>query len=119
MHQSVTLCTETKRRPTEYCPSVATYSRVYIPEGHPLRQADKDVVDDYFSGVTANADLSSIGYCTKHTSDWYYSQWYEPEPEPDYGGDTGEGGDQGNQGDDGDYEEDGDEPDGDSEEAVG
>ena len=97
MHQSVTLCTQTKRRPTAYCPSVATYSRVYIPEGHPLRMADKDVVDDYFTGVTADADTSSIGRCKVHTEEWFNSQ-YVPEPEPPVeGGDEGgdeEGGDE-------------------------
>lgn len=81
MHQSVTLCTETKRRPTEYCPSVSKYSRVYIPEGHPLRLADKAIVDDYFTGVTADAEVSSIKRCNKHTAEWYDSQQYVPEPE--------------------------------------
>lgn len=93
MHQSVKLCTETRRRPTEYCPSVSRYSRVYIPEGHPLRQADKDVVDDYFTGVTADADSSSIGRCRVHTEEWYNSQ-FTPEPDPEFpeGGGEGEGG---------------------------
>ena len=83
MHQSVTLCSETLRRPTEYCPSVATYSRVYIPEGHPLRQADKDVVSEYLTGVTADADVSSIGRCKVHTEEWYYSQYTQPDDTTD------------------------------------
>ena len=83
MHQSITLCTESKRRPTEYCPNVATYSRVYIPEGHPLRQADKDVVSEYLTGVTADADASSIGRCRIHTEEWYNSQHSQPDTTPD------------------------------------
>ena len=83
MHQSITLCTESKRRPTEYCPNVATYSRVYIPEGHPLRQADKDVVSEYLTGVTADPDASSIGRCRIHTEEWYNSQHSQPDTTPD------------------------------------
>lgn len=107
MHQSITLCTESKRRPTEYCPNVATYSRVYIPEGHPLRQADKDVVSEYLTGVTADADESSIGRCRIHTEEWYNSQHSQPDTTPD------------DQPDEGWDEDEGDDDEDDDDEAVG
>ncbi len=65
MHRLVTLCTRSLRRPSSRCSSTRTYGVIYIPEGHPLRQAES--IDDllhYFKGASAGRDVSSIKQCT-------------------------------------------------------
>ena len=38
---------------------------IYIPEGHPLRNAsDMDVVQSYFYGSSTSEYSAGIGYCT-------------------------------------------------------
>ncbi len=64
MHRQVTLCTRSNRRPSSYCTSVRSYGVLYIPQGHPLRQAETlKEVQRYFKGASLDQDLSSYGTC--------------------------------------------------------
>lgn len=66
MHRSVRLCTKSKKLPTKYCPSTASYGSIYIPEGHPLRNDSISVVRKYFKGASTKKNSASIGRCTIH-----------------------------------------------------
>ena len=65
MHRMVTLCTRSLRRPSARCSSTRSYGVIYIPEGHPLRQAES-ITDllHYFKGASISRDVSSILPCT-------------------------------------------------------
>ena len=64
MHRAVTLCRESKLVASEYCQSTAVVGIIYIPEGHPLRNAsDMDVVQSYFYGASTNEYSAGIGKC--------------------------------------------------------
>ena len=76
MHQSITVCADTGARPTEYCPNVTTTARIYVPEGHPLRKAARDVVEQYFSGITGDAALNQLPLCSVHNRDWFLGQMW-------------------------------------------
>ncbi len=65
MHRTVTLCTRSYKRPSSNCSSVRTYGVIYIPQGHPLRQAETiGDVQHYFKGASVNRELSSFGTCS-------------------------------------------------------
>ncbi len=65
MHRQVTLCTRSNKRPNGYCASVKSYGVIYIPQGHPLRQAESlSQVHQYFAGASTSQDLSDFGTCT-------------------------------------------------------
>lgn len=64
MHRAVTLCRESKLVASENCRSTAVVGIIYIPEGHPLRNAsDMDVVQSYFYGASTNEYSAGIGRC--------------------------------------------------------
>ena len=65
MHRIVTLCTRSKKRATANCASTRSYGVIYIPSGHPLRQAESLAdVQHYFHGASLSRDINSFGYCT-------------------------------------------------------
>ena len=65
MHRTVTLCTRSKRRPNGNCSNVKSYGVIYIPQGHPLRQATSLAeVQHYFAGASVDQGTSSYGNCT-------------------------------------------------------
>ncbi len=66
MHQSVKLCSSSKKLPNKYCPSVRTYGVLYIPEGHPLRNDELGNVRKYFKGASYKKGSAGLGTCTKH-----------------------------------------------------
>lgn len=64
MHRTVTLCTRSNKRPNSNCTSTRSYGIIYIPQGHPLRQAESLAqVRQYFKGATVKQDLSDFGTC--------------------------------------------------------
>jgi len=64
MHRSVNLCTRSYKRASGNCNSVQSYGVIYIPQGHPLRQAESlSVVQEYFKGASVSRDFDSFGYC--------------------------------------------------------
>jgi len=64
MHRAVTLCRRSKLVASEYCDSTAVVGIIYIPEGHPLRNAsDMDVVQSYFYGASTSEYSAGIGQC--------------------------------------------------------
>lgn len=64
MHRAVTICTRTGLVATRNCRSTAVVGIIYIPEGHPLRNAsDMDVVQSYFYGASTSEQSAGIGYC--------------------------------------------------------
>ncbi|MBQ3079415.1 MAG: transglycosylase domain-containing protein [Clostridia bacterium] len=66
MHRQVTLCTRSNRRPSEYCTSVRSYGVLYIPQGHPLRQAETiKEVQRYFKGASVDQSVISYGTCSQ------------------------------------------------------
>ena len=66
MHRTVTLCTISNKRPNEHCTSVQSYGVIYIPQGHPLRQAESlSDVQRYFKGASASRSLDSYGTCNQ------------------------------------------------------
>lgn len=65
MHRTVTLCTRSLKRPSSSCSHTKSYGVIYIPQGHPLRQAENiSQVQQYFKGASASSSLSSYGTCT-------------------------------------------------------
>ena len=40
-------------------------------------------MSEYLTGVTADADVSSIGRCKVHTEEWYNSHYAQPDDTPD------------------------------------
>ena len=66
MHRAVKLCTSTKRRATSNCPT-STYGVIYVPEGHPLREAESiSDIQEYFRGASYDENSTSLSYCNKH-----------------------------------------------------
>lgn len=64
MHRTVTLCTRSYRRPNGNCESVRSYGVIYIPQGHPLRQATSLAeVQHYFRGASVDQGTNSFGTC--------------------------------------------------------
>ncbi|MBQ6594752.1 MAG: transglycosylase domain-containing protein [Clostridia bacterium] len=65
MHRAVTVCTRSRKAATQYCRSTAVVGIIYIPEGHPLRYAEKlEDVTRYFIGASIDENTTSLGYCT-------------------------------------------------------
>ena len=65
MHRAVSICTRSKKRATSDCSSKRTIGVIYIPQGHPLRMAEKlDDIHEYFRGASYDEEYSNIGRCT-------------------------------------------------------
>lgn len=64
MHRTIKLCTKSKKAPSKYCKSTATYGTIYLPEGHPLRYCDITEVRKWFRGASTDKGSASIGQCT-------------------------------------------------------
>ena len=65
MHRALTLCRKTGLVDNGKCSRTAVVGVIYIPEGHPLRNAsDMDVVQSYFHGASTSEYSAGIGYCT-------------------------------------------------------
>ena len=66
MHRTVVLCTRSKKRPSSGCSSRRSYGVIYIPDGHPLRQAETiEDIQHYFKGASVSREVGSIGTCTQ------------------------------------------------------
>ena len=64
MHRAVTICNRSGLVATDDCSARTVVGIVYIPEGHPLRNAsDMDVVQSYFYGSSTSEYSAGIGYC--------------------------------------------------------
>ena len=64
MHRAVTVCRRSGLVATDDCRSKSVVGIIYIPEGHPLRNAsDMDVVQNYFYGSSTSEYSAGIGYC--------------------------------------------------------
>ena len=65
MHRAVTICTASRMVATSSCRSTRVFGMIYIPEGHPLRNAKElDDVTRYFAGASTNENTTSLGRCT-------------------------------------------------------
>ena len=65
MHRAVTICTASHMVATSSCRSTRVYGMIYIPEGHPLRNANAlEDVTKYFAGASTNENTTSLGRCT-------------------------------------------------------
>ncbi len=65
MHRTVTICTYSHKIASARCKSTRKFGMIYIPEGHPLRNARKlSDVTKYFVGASTNDTTASIGVCT-------------------------------------------------------
>lgn len=66
MHRQVNICRRSGLVASENCDSVVTGGIIYIPEGHPLRNAsDMNVVQNYFYGASTSEYSAGIGVCTQ------------------------------------------------------
>jgi len=64
MHRAVTVCHRSGLVATKDCRSKSVVGIIYIPEGHPLRNAsDMDIVQSYFYGSSTSEYSAGIGYC--------------------------------------------------------
>lgn len=64
MHRAVTVCNRSGLVATNHCRSKSVVGIIYIPEGHPLRNAsDMDVVQNFFYGSSTSEYSAGIGYC--------------------------------------------------------
>ena len=64
MHRAVTICNRSGMVATNRCGVRTVVGIIYIPEGHPLRNAsDMDVVQNYFYGSSTSEYSAGIGYC--------------------------------------------------------
>ena len=65
MHRAVSICTRSKKRATSKCSSKKTLGVIYVPQGHPLRMAEKlDDIQEYFRGASYDEEYSNIGRCS-------------------------------------------------------
>lgn len=65
MHRAVTICGYSRQVATSDCHNTRVFGIIYIPEGHPLRQAESlDDVTKYFIGASTNESSTSLGRCT-------------------------------------------------------
>ena len=65
MHRAVTICTASHMVATSSCRSTRVFGMIYIPEGHPLRNAKElEDVTKYFVGASTNENTTSLGRCT-------------------------------------------------------
>lgn len=66
MHRAVTLCKRSGMVANGKCKNTAVVGIIYIPEGHPLRNAsDMDVVQASFYGASTSEYSAGIGKCTQ------------------------------------------------------
>lgn len=66
MHRAVTICRRSGMVASDDCRSTVVAGIIYIPEGHPLRNAsDMDVVQNYFYGASTSEYSAGIGVCTQ------------------------------------------------------
>lgn len=82
MHKSASICTESGRIATEYCPSylVQTKAAVIIPKGHPLydyTNSYASVIRDYLGDFATLGGSDNIWgtVCDIHTSYWQDDSW--------------------------------------------
>lgn len=66
MHRAVTLCRRSGLVASDDCDSRVVGGIIYIPEGHPLRNAsDMNVVQNYFYGASTSEYSAGIGVCNQ------------------------------------------------------
>jgi len=67
MHRTVKVCMTSRKIANARCRNTRQVGMIYIPEGHPLRNAETlEQVTEYFIGASATEDGSSLGVCTEH-----------------------------------------------------
>lgn len=65
MHRAVTICNYSHQVASHGCHNTTVYGMIYIPEGHPLRNATSlEDVTAYFTGASTNENSTSLGRCT-------------------------------------------------------
>ena len=65
MHRAVRICRKSRKVATSRCESTSVYGVIYIPAGHPLRQADDmKVVREYFAGASVDEETPGISRCS-------------------------------------------------------
>ena len=65
MHRAVTVCNYSHQVAAPGCHNTRVYGMIYIPEGHPLRNAESlDDVTPYFIGASTNENTASLGRCS-------------------------------------------------------
>ncbi len=66
MHRAVTVCRKSGMVASDDCRNTMVVGIIYIPEGHPLRNAsDMNVVQGYFYGASTSEYSAGIGVCTQ------------------------------------------------------
>ena len=66
MHRAVTVCRKSGLVASNDCRNTMVVGIIYIPEGHPLRNAsDMDTVQGYFYGASTSEYSAGIGVCTQ------------------------------------------------------
>lgn len=64
MHRAVKVCRRSGMVASDDCDSVMVVGIIYIPEGHPLRNAsDMNMVQNYFYGASTNEYSAGVGKC--------------------------------------------------------
>ncbi len=65
MHRAVTICAYSHEVASENCHNTRVFGMIFIPQGHPLRNAKSlDDVTKYFTGASTNESSTSLGRCT-------------------------------------------------------
>ena len=65
MHRAVTICAYSHQVASTNCHNTRVYGMIFIPEGHPLRNAASlDDVTKYFTGASTNESSTSLGRCS-------------------------------------------------------
>ena len=65
MHRAVTVCARSKKVASSRCSNTRVFGMIYIPEGHPLRNAKElSDVTEYFIGASTDENSTSLGRCT-------------------------------------------------------
>ena len=65
MHRAVTVCNYSHQAASEGCHNTRVVGMIYIPEGHPLRNAKAlEDVTEYFIGASTNESSTTLGRCT-------------------------------------------------------
>ena len=64
MHRAVRICMNSLKVAQDSCTNTRVYGLIYIPEGHPLRYAEKlEDVTEYFAGASTSETATSLGRC--------------------------------------------------------
>ena len=65
MHRAVTVCAYSHQVASGGCHNTRVFGMIFIPEGHPLRNATSLTdVTNYFTGASTNESSTSLGRCT-------------------------------------------------------